>query len=377
MAGIYIHVPFCKTKCGYCDFYSITQADLRERYVEALCLELARRKEYLRGEPVETVYIGGGTPSQLETENLGRMLETISTHYGKSKRGETTLEANPDDLTPAYLHRLAAVGVDRLSIGIQTFNDELLRLLNRRHNAQQAVKAVTDARKAGFGNISIDLIYGLPGQTRGMWESDLRTATELAPEHISAYHLTYEEHTPLYQALLRNEIEETGEEDSLFFFTRLTKLLAEAGYEHYEISNFCQPGKRSAHNTSYWKGVRYLGCGPSAHSYDGESREWNVSSIHAYLEGINSGKRAFEQETLDGETRYNEQVITSLRTSDGLNLAGLENDYGPARLAYCLEQAKRHIAAGNLVVEGGCLKLSPRGIFISDGVMSDLLLVGG
>lgn len=377
MAGIYVHVPFCQTKCLYCDFYSIAPEGLRKPYVEAVCRELADRKDYLQGEPIETIYFGGGTPSQLKAESLGRILETIFSRYEAGQCKEITLEANPDDLTPAYLAQLSELPIDRLSIGVQTLDDGLLRLLNRRHNARQAADAVKDARKAGFGNISIDLIYGLPGQTREMWENDLRLATELGPEHISAYHLTYEENTPLHNALRRGELKEAGEEDSLFFFTRLIERLTEAGYEHYEISNFCRPGRQSAHNSSYWKGVKYLGCGPSAHSYDGVSREWNVSSAGKYIEGINSNKRVFEKEELDETTRYNEKVITSLRTSKGLDLAHIESDYGPARLAYCLKQAQQHIEAGNLLLENGCLRLSPRGIFISDGIMSDLLLVAG
>ena len=243
MAGIYLHIPFCKTRCIYCDFYSTTRSELKTRYVHALCRELEIRKEYLKGEPVETIYFGGGTPSQLEEADFKRIFETIQENYGMEHCREITLEANPDDLSQEYLKMLSFLPFNRISMGIQTFDDTTLQLLKRRHSSQTAVEAVRRCREAGFQNISIDLIYGLPGETKERWENDLRQAIRLDVEHISAYHLTYEEDTPIYNMLKQHQIEEVDEDSSLQFFTLLIEHLQNAGYEHYEISNFCRPGK--------------------------------------------------------------------------------------------------------------------------------------
>ena len=258
MAGIYLHIPFCKTRCIYCDFYSTTRSELKTRYVQALCRELTMRKEYLKGEDIETIYFGGGTPSQLEKEDFEQIFDTIREHYGLNHCQEITLEANPDDLSQEYLEMLSSLPFNRLSMGIQTFDDATLKLLRRRHNARTAIEAIDRCRKADFQNISIDLIYGLPGETKERWENDLRQAISLNVEHISAYHLIYEEDTPIYNMLKQHQISEVDEDSSLEFFTLLIEHLQKAGFEHYEISNFCRPGKYSRHNTSYWKGIAYL-----------------------------------------------------------------------------------------------------------------------
>ena len=282
MAGIYIHIPFCKTRCAYCDFYSTTQTSLRERYIQALCRELELRNGYLQGHHVHTVYFGGGTPSQLRPTDLERIFGLIYKVYGLEQCTEITLEANPDDLTDDYVAALARLPFNRVSMGIQTFHDPTLRLLNRRHTAAQAVAAVNRLRRAGIRNISIDLIYGLPGETQERWEADLRQALSLDVEHISAYLLTYEEGTPLYRMKQQGQVQEADEDSCLCFFTTLMDTLAANGYEHYEISNFCKPGFHSRHNSSYWQGTPYLGCGPSAHSYNGQTRSWNTPSIDRY-----------------------------------------------------------------------------------------------
>lgn len=375
MAGIYLHIPFCKTRCIYCDFYSTTRSELKTRYVQALCRELAMRESYLKGEQIETVYFGGGTPSQLEEEDFRLIFDTIDKVYGLDHCREITLEANPDDLTEEYLHMLSTLPFNRLSMGIQTFDEATLRLLKRRHSATQAVEAVKKAREAGFQNISIDLIYGLPGETIERWENDLQQAVSLTPEHISAYHLTYEEGTPIYNMLQKHQVEEVDEEISVCFFSTLMDKLKAAGYEHYEISNFCQPGKYSRHNTSYWKGVPYLGCGPSAHSFDGNSREWNIASINDYIEGIEHGQRRYETEPRDKTTAYNELVITSIRTMWGIPLSTLEKEYGTELLQYCKRMASPYLAAGQLAEEDGTLRLTRDGIFISDSIMRDLLFI--
>lgn len=375
MAGIYIHIPFCKTRCIYCDFYSTTRSEMKERYILALCRELEMRQDYLQNEPVETIYFGGGTPSQLSAVDFERIFATIDRLFGKEHCREITLEANPDDLTPEYLHSLSHLPFNRISMGIQTFNDTTLKLLKRRHTALQAIQAVAACRQAGFQNISIDLIYGLPGETLERWKADLQQAIALNVEHISAYHLIYEEGTPLYIMCKNHQVEEVDEESSVDFFSLLIDQLTEAGYEQYEISNFCRPGKLSQHNTSYWQGTKYLGCGPSAHSFNGDLREWNSSSIDAYIEGINQGMRVFETEQRDETTRYNEFILTSLRTVWGISLNQLQSTFNDKLYHYCLRIADKHLQSGTLELRNNALCLSRKGIFVSDGIMSDLLWV--
>ena len=375
MAGIYLHIPFCKTRCIYCDFYSTTRSEMADRYVSALCRELELRKSYLDNEPVETIYFGGGTPSQLSKENFEKIFETIEREYNLGNCEEITLEANPDDLTPEYIKMLSSLPFNRISIGIQTFNEQTLRLLKRRHTAEQAISAVKECRMAGFQNISIDLMYGLPGETPESWEADLEQAVNLNVEHISAYHLIYEEGTPLYEMLQKHKVEEVDEESSVDFFALMIDRLTKAGFQHYEISNFCKPDMYSQHNSSYWTGKKYLGCGPSAHSFNGSTRQWNVSSLDKYIAGIEKGIPDFEIEELNVTTRYNDFVITSLRTMWGLSLNRLEEEFGTEFKQYCLENAQTYLDSGKLEISDNTLFLSKEGIFISDGIMSDLLWV--
>lgn len=375
MAGIYIHIPFCKTRCIYCDFYSTTRSELQSQYVGALCRELRMRKDYLKGEAVKTVYFGGGTPSQLNEEEFRQLFDVLEATYGLGAAEEITLEANPDDLTEEYAAMLRRLPFDRISIGIQTFDDIALKLLNRRHNARQAVEAVAHCRKAGFRNISLDLIYGLPGETDKRWEDDLQQAIRLDVEHISAYHLTYEEGTRLYRLLHAGRIREVAEESSLRFFIALTDRLSKAGYEHYEISNFCKPGMYSRHNTAYWRGVPYLGGGPSAHSFDIETRQWNTASLEGYIRSIEAGRLPYEAERLDLPTRYNEYVMTALRTVWGIDLNTIESHFGKEMRRHCTALAAPHIESGKLACADGYLRLTREGIFTSDGIISDLMWV--
>ena len=321
MAGIYIHIPFCKRRCIYCDFFSTTQSEKKADYVHALVRELEMRKDYVGNEEIETIYLGGGTPSQLSQEELEEIFTYIYKVYKVTPDAEITLEANPDDLTPEYVAMLRTLPFNRISMGIQTFQEETLKLLHRRHTAQQAIEAFKRCREAGFQNISIDLMYGLPGETLDTWGQDLQQAIDLHPEHISAYHLIYEEGTALWNLREQNKVEEAEEELSLTLFKTLIERLTKAGYQHYEISNFCLPGLHSRHNSSYWTGKKYLGCGPSAHSFDGTSRQWNVSSLEQYLKGIHTSQPDFEIEDLDLYTRYNDFVITSIRTCWGMPLS--------------------------------------------------------
>ena len=375
MAGIYIHIPFCKRRCIYCDFFSTTQSEKKPTYIHALCQELEIRKNYLEGEEIETIYLGGGTPSQLTEEELNEIFTSLYNIYKVKEDAEITLEANPDDLTPEYVSMLRRLPINRISMGIQTFQEETLKLLHRRHTARQAIEAFQRCREAGFRNISIDLMYGLPGETLDTWKEDLQQAIALHPEHISAYHLIYEEGTALWKLREEHQVEEADEDLSITLFKTLIDELKQAGYQHYEISNFCLPGLHSRHNSSYWTGKKYLGCGPSAHSFNGSSRQWNIASLDNYLKGIASGKPNYEIEELDLYTRYNDFVITSIRTCWGMSLSRLRSEYGEELYRYCLRMAKSHLEQGVLEIEEDTLRLTQEGIFISDGIMSDLLFV--
>ncbi|MDR0977032.1 MAG: radical SAM family heme chaperone HemW, partial [Prevotellaceae bacterium] len=359
MAGIYVHIPFCKTRCIYCDFYSTVDSTLRTPYVDALCHELGLRASYLQDAPVDTIYIGGGTPSALSVvPDLYEILTTIRRVYDVSPTAEITLEANPDDLTPQYVALLRHLPVNRLSIGIQTFDDRLLHLLRRRHTALQAIRAFERCRAAGFDNISIDLMYGLPGETDEQWAYDLQQATLLDAEHISAYHLTIEPGTPLARM---THLQTVDEDTGLRFFSMLIDTLQAAGYEHYEISNFCRPGRRSRHNSAYWQGVPYLGCGAAAHSFDGTSRRWNVASAHTYIHNLEAGLPYSETEYLDTPTRYNEYLMTGLRTRRGISLHEVDTLFGPTLRRYLARQMTRPLQAGLLEPHADRIRFSRRG----------------
>lgn len=375
MAGLYIHVPFCTKRCLYCDFFSNTEMKYKEPYVSALLRELELRKEYLDGEPLETIYFGGGTPSQLDAADFGRIFDAIYRLFDTSGCREITLEANPDDMTPGYVASLRSFPFNRVSMGVQSFKEEDLRFLNRRHNREQALQAVELCKKNGLANISIDLIYGLPGQTLQAWEANLDMAMCLDIPHISAYHLIYEEGTALYKLKEVGKISPVEEEVSVALFTSLIDRLTANGYLHYEISNFARPGMISLHNSSYWTGKKYLGTGPSAHSYNGENRQWNVSSLPAYLEAIKQGVPATETEELDINTRYNDFIITGLRTMWGIRLTDIQEHFGKEKVTYCQKQAAPYLQQGLLLQKDDILTLSRQGIFISDGIMSDLLWV--
>ena len=375
MAGIYLHIPFCKRRCIYCDFFSTTQSEKKGTYVDALCKELTQRRDYLNDEEIETIYFGGGTPSQLERSDFEKVFDTIYKVYRVSPKAEITVEANPDDLTTEYLQELRKLPFNRLSMGIQTFKDETLQILHRRHTATQAIEAFKRCREAGFLNISIDLIYGLPNETLEGWDRDLQQAINLHPEHISAYHLIYEEGTALWKLREQHQVEEVDEDLSVKFFERLIHTLKAAGYVHYEISNFCLPGYHSRHNSSYWQGKKYLGCGPSAHSFNLETRQWNIAQLDSYIKGINEGSDVSEIEELDLYTRYNERIITNIRTCWGMPLQELQDEFGSELYNYCMKMAQSHLDAHTLEIKNGVLKLTEEGIFTSDGIMSDLFWV--
>lgn len=334
------------------------------------------RKDYLpQATRIDTVYFGGGTPSMLRAEQLCDILSHIRQTYDVSPLAEITAEGNPDDLSTEYLSTLRQGGFNRLSMGVQTFSNERLRFLCRRHTVEVAKQAVDNARKAGFENISIDLMYGFPGETLEEWEKDIEQALSLKPEHISAYALMYEEGTRLGDMLERGAVEEIDENLSLRMYETLMERLWFAGYEHYEISNFCKPDHHSRHNSSYWEGVPYIGIGAAAHSFDGLSRQWNPESLNEYFRGIESGAPSFEKEILTNSQRYDEMVMTGLRTAKGVDLRKLEDLFGKDALNYCMSNAQPHIEAGRMMIErNSMLKLSKTGIFTSDDIMSDLMM---
>jgi len=373
MAGLYIHVPFCKSRCTYCGFYSTTSSELRQRYVDAVCKEMVIRsqKATRQEEHIGTIYLGGGTPSQLSASQLSQIFDAIYNIYKVESCAEITIECNPDDVTADFAIELSALPVNRISMGAQTFDEKRLQFLHRRHSAVQVAEATERLRRNGIHNISIDLMYGFPEETLDDWLQDIRQVLALNVEHVSSYCLTYEEGTPLYRLLQKGKISETDEETERLMYEKLIDLLTESGYEHYEISNFAKPGFRSRHNSSYWTGSPYIGIGAAAHSFDINSRSWNIADIRQYLEGIEKGIRIFEQETLDEDTRYNDTITIALRTCEGLDLGRLSERHRN----YCLENAQRYITDGLLTLDDSHLRLTRQGLFVSDMIMSGLMLV--
>lgn len=375
MAGVYVHIPFCASRCSYCDFFSTLRLDeVGHDYVEALIAEARLRKAELNGKPVKTLYMGGGTPSQLPLPLLARLIDGLKATLDLNAVQEFTLEANPDDVTPEWCAAVRALGVNRVSMGVQSFQDAVLRLVGRRHTARQAIDAVASLRHAGIDNISIDLIYGLPGQTLETWAESVRQAVDLRPQHISAYGLTYEPGTRLWQQRECGEVVEASEDQYLDMYRVLVGMLQVAGYEHYEISNFALPGYRSRHNSSYWNETPYLGLGAAAHSYDGTMRRSNPADLCGYIRRITSGQPACQVEDLAWWERYDERVMLGLRTADGVDAHRLRSDFGDKAWAHFVSEARRHIDAGNMIcTDDGRYILTSEGIVLSDSVMRDLM----
>jgi oxygen-independent coproporphyrinogen-3 oxidase len=374
MAGIYVHIPFCFSRCIYCDFYSTTQlGEYRENYLTALERELSLRRDYLSGEEVQSIYIGGGTPSLLSAADLERIFRAVTDCHQVTDGAEITIEANPDDLSASYVNDLIRLPVNRISMGVQSFNDACLRFLHRRHTARQAVEAVMTCKKAGLMNISIDLMFGLPRQTLEDWEYNLNRAIELNVPHISAYSLTYEEGTALYRMREDERILPVEEDTFVEMMILVMDMLSHVYYDHYEISNFARPGYRSRHNSSYWNGEKYLGVGASAHSYNGNSRQWNVSSVTHYIKGITEGILPSEVEALSPTDTYNEYIITRLRRREGVNLKELESMFGHGDLRSCLRKAVRLIKRKLLVATPESLALTRDGLLVADSVIRCLM----
>lgn len=377
MAGLYIHIPFCASRCIYCGFYSTTSLKWRQRYVDAVCKEMSLppAPSIERGR-IDTIYLGGGTPSQLTIPQLEQLflyinkVYPLTTHHSP-RTPEITIEMNPDDVTPEYAAVLPQLGINRVSMGAQTFDDERLRFLHRRHTSSQVPQAVKILRDAGIQNISIDLMYGFPNETLKDWERDIDAALALGVEHISAYCLMIEEGTPLWKLTIENGEWRIDEELERQMYEQLIDKLTTAGYEHYEISNFAKPGYRSLHNSSYWQDIPYIGLGAAAHSYDGKRRSWNVSDIKQYIEGIEQAERPCEYEDIDDDTHYNDRITTALRTSDGLDLSTLSDRHR----RFCMKEAQKFIDDGLLRIVDNHLALTRKGLFVSDYIMSSLMMV--
>ena len=376
MAGIYIHIPFCKQRCNYCDFYKETTLQYTTQFTEALQSELHSRSVYLNSASVGTIYFGGGTPSVLSQKEFQAIFSTIFQYFNVKENAEITIEANPDDLTPSYLAQLSILPFNRISMGIQSFHDDELKAVNRRHTAHQAIQAVKDARNAGFNNISIDLIYGLPGQTMEKWQHNLEQAFILQPEHISAYGLTYEEGTGLWKQRDKGLVIETPDEVMLQMYRYMLQQMSIKGYDAYEISNFALPGFRSQHNSSYWDMTPYLGVGPSAHSYNGTSRQWNISNLQHYINAIELSMPAFEKEELSKDDSYNDYVMVRLRTREGIHLSDVTEKFGRSYHEYILQQAVDYLQTAHLILDNGRLCMSIQGIEISNAIISHLMKTG-
>jgi oxygen-independent coproporphyrinogen III oxidase len=375
MAGIYIHIPFCRQKCFYCDFYKSIKINLTGAFINALKKEIMLRRNYLGNEVIKTVYLGGGTPSVLNIEQIITIIAFINKNFIVSENAEITLEANPDDLDINYLNDLRNAGVNRLSIGVQSLHDSHLKQMNRRHNVKQAVDSVINAGAAGFTNISVDLIYGFPGLTRQQWKSNLNQVFLLPVVHLSAYHITYHKGTVFYDWLKNDKIRELSEEESFNQFEILMEETGKAGFEHYEISNFAKNSMYSVHNTSYWTGKEYLGLGASAHSYNGKSRRWNISNLERYIKAVENNKPFSISEHLGLNDKYNEYILTNLRTKWGVSAFIIEKEYGKNNLKYFMGAAEKFISLKKMERLNNIYLLSRQGLFTSDDIIAGLMII--
>lgn len=376
MAGIYIHIPFCRTLCAYCDFYHVIAPQDEQPFVNALLKEAELRREYTTGQKISTIYIGGGTPSVLPAESLKTVLDRIFRLYDVGTDCEITVEINPDDVSTEFLERLKETQVNRISIGIQSWRDEDLKFMNRRHTSSQAAKALEDIFSAGYGNVTIDLIYGIPGMNSSAWLSNLDFSFRFDIKHLSAYHLTIEPGTLFGKMKDKGLLSEIDEEESNLQFNLLVEKATEAGFIHYEISNFGKPGFFSVHNSNYWKQVNYLGLGPSAHSFNGYSRQWNVRDVKKYIKALESGTLMFEREELNKRTRFNEYLMTSLRTMWGIDLDYVEEMFDKEGYDYIVNLSGKLIDYGLMKQDKKTLVLTNQGQMISDNIISELMLPG-
>jgi oxygen-independent coproporphyrinogen-3 oxidase len=381
MAGIYIHIPFCKQACHYCDFHFSVSLSNKDAFIQALKKEIAMQRGYLSGnsnegkDKINTIYFGGGTPSLLSHSELMDIFDSLDHNFEIDANAEITLEANPDDLTPAKINLLKDSPINRLSIGIQSFYDEDLKMMNRAHNSKEALYVVKNAQDKGFENITIDLIYGLPTLKNEMWKSNLLTAFDLDVKHISAYCLTVEPKTALAHMVKEGKIKNVDEQQSAEHFEIMLHEMRENNFVQYEISNFCKEGFHSRHNSNYWLKEKYLGLGPSAHSYNGESRQWNIANNALYIQSLENRELKFEKEILTKEQRYNEYIMTSLRTIWGTDLKKIEQDFGNDHITHCLKEVEKYIQTQDISKKENKIYLTDKGKLLADKIASDLFWV--
>lgn len=375
MSGIYVHIPFCKQRCHYCDFYSSIQLNTKAALVKAICLELIQRKNWLKNTTVNTIYFGGGTPSLLSESELMGILDTLFKNYKTAEKLEITLEANPDDLNKNKIKELRNMPFNRLSIGIQSFIDKHLQLMNRKHTAKESIKAVKMCQDAGFTNLSGDLIYALPSLSETEWKFNLDSFKHLNINHLSAYHLTFEPRTVFGFLQKKEKLPLISEDSSIKQFEILTTWAKNENFIHYEISNFAKKGFVSKHNSSYWFQKKYLGVGPSAHSFNGNQRTWNFADIKTYIKTINNQEQSFENENLNIIDKHNEFLITRLRTSKGVDLKQFEKIFGQKKKEILLKQTQKFVDENLLSIKNKTLILSNKGILISDTILSEIILV--
>lgn len=382
MAGIYIHIPFCKSKCAYCNFFSLASEKKISEYVEALKKEIVARKHYLGNETVKTIYFGGGTPSLLSVENIEEIIKLLNKNYEIVSNPEITLEINPDTIDREKMSSLKQIGVNRMSVGIQSFDDDDLKYLGRRHDSRHAMQVLDDLKHTDFEKITLDLIYGMPTLTEEKWNKNLDIFFSTGFSHLSAYALTVEPKTILGQKIDKGDLQAVSEEETIRHYEILVERTKENGFEHYEISNYAKEGCRSQHNSIYWRDEKYLGLGPSAHSYDGNSRQWNISNLTKYIQLVGDAETQrdgdaelfYEKEILSTDDKFNEYVMTSLRTSWGCNVGKMEADYGDRYAVHFLKNVKKHLDSGIMLIKNNNYILTDEGMLFADGIAADLFL---
>jgi len=373
-AGIYLHIPFCKKACHYCNFHFSTSMRHQPEMIDAMLTEIALQQGYLENLPVASVYFGGGTPSVLETSAINQLLQRIEQFHDILPDAEITLEANPDDLTTAKLQQLSETKINRLSIGIQSFFDKDLEFMNRAHNSEEAIACIRNAQEVGFQNLTVDLIYGTPTMTNEEWRKNLQTVFDLNIPHVSCYCLTVEPKTALEHFVKTGKSKDVNEEQVAEQFQILVEEMTKYGYLHYEISNFAKPDFFAVHNGNYWKGKKYLGIGPSAHSFNGQSRQWNVANNAQYIKSLQENKLHYEVETLTTRDRYNEYIMTGLRTIWGVDLIKIEA-FDIAVKTHFIDKSKQYLLQGLMIQEGNHYKLTSKGRLLSDGIISELFWI--
>lgn len=371
MSSVYFHLPFCKKRCNYCSFYAIASKIPHEELINSLIKEMILRKNYMNDKIITSIYFGGGTPSLIKPGYIEKLLKLVFNHYQLSKNIEITLEINPDDVSTDYLKELKSIGINRLSIGVQSFFDEHLKYFTRIHNANQAKESITQAYCVGFENISIDLIYGFQGLLTKQWEENLKRTFDLPVKHLSAYHLSIDKGTLLFKKMQNNEIKPPTEKESWTQFSRLLDMTELFGFHQYEISNFSVKDYQSKHNTTYWDNTQYLGLGPSAHSYNGISRQWNIRNTKKYLEKIKNKEEFYQVEKLTKNEQYNDLIMMSLRTSKGLKLNLVKKKFGDTYYNHCLKKTSQYSRSKHIIIDDDRVKFTRKGMFISNTIMVD------